>query len=870
MRAFLVTHTHWDREWYRTFQAFRARLVDAVDRVLDLCAADPGYRFLLDGQSIALEDYAAIRPGRAAELRARVAEGRIAIGPWYVQPDSLLPAGESHVRNLLEGRRAGEAFGPVSRVAYTPDSFGHPAQFPQLFAGFGLSAFVYWRGHGGEIDTLPPEYDWVAPDGTALLACHLGKGYFAAATDPRADAESAAARIAGAAKELAARTQSGAILLLNGIDHALPEPKTAAIAEAAGRLTGFAFERALVEDFVAAVEAAGAGEAELRAPGSRPRFAGELSGARVAHLLPGVWSTRTWIKLANRACEAALLGFAEPLAALAARFGAPGEAPALRLAWRTLLQNHAHDSICGCSRDAVHEAMRVRFEDARELAHETAARALGRLAGAGVERAAPWSESLALAVWNPSPHPRSGLVRFALDPHPWIIPAANPVESIHPLLLRDLAGASFTADGAPARLVPAETGRVKLLPERAGFDLEFVVRDVPAFGWKRVVLERREGPSPDEAEAVAPGSAAASLESGGVRIAVRSDGCVDLALGAARFEGLFAVEDVGDRGDSYDFDFGGPDETELVSVTVERFTHPAGVAGLRVARRLRVPRRLEPGRAARSRERAELWLETELRLAPDAQRVDVRITLDNAAEDHRLRLLFPVGRGVAHCDAATTFDVTRRGRETPDDARWVQRAVASFVQQGFVHANGLSVVAPGLPEAELVETDAGTAVALTLLRAVGHLSRHDLRSRPGPAGPGTDTPGAQCPGRLVARLGLFAGLDPAAARDAELPLFAVPAGDAPLLAAERPALELAPRALVLSAVKPAESGTGLVVRVLNPTEAPHEAALRLGFPFARAERVRLDETPAAGTLSRAGDTLRFAVPPHALVSLQID
>src|SRR5262245_1217421 len=589
MRAFLVTHTHWDREWYRTFQGFRARLVDSVDRVLELGAADPGYRFLLDGQSIALEDYAAIRPGRIAELRARIAEGRLAIGPWYVQPDSLLPAGEAHVRNLLEGRRAGEAFGPVSRVGYTPDSFGHPAQFPQLLAGFGLSAFVYWRGHGNEIDELPPEYDWVAPDGTALLACHLGKGYFAAATDPRADAESAAARVASAAKELAARTRSGAGLLLNGIDHALPEPKTAAIAAAAGEASGFAFERALLEDFVAAAAAGSTG---------RPRFAGELLGARVAHLLPGVWSTRTWIKLANRACEAALLGYAEPLAALAERHGAPDERPALRLAWRTLLQNHAHDSICGCSRDEVHEAMRARFREAGELAHETAARALGRLAGGGVERRAAWSEEIALAVWNPSPHPRGGLVRYALDPHPWLIPAANPAEAIHPLLLRDLADASFTVDGAPARLVPAAPGRVKLLPERAGFDLEFNVGEVPALGWKRIVVRKSEAPSADVVTALAPGAADAFVERGGVRIAVRADGCLDVTLGGRRFEGLFAVEDVGDRGDSYDFDFGGADETELVSVTAERFEHASGAAGLRVERRLAVPARLAAGRAA--------------------------------------------------------------------------------------------------------------------------------------------------------------------------------------------------------------------------------------------------------------------------------
>src|SRR5581483_8845778 len=129
----LVSHSHWDREWYRTFQAFRARLVDLLDRVLDLCASDPRFRFVLDGQTIVVEDYLAIRPGRRADLEAACRSGRIAIGPWYVQPDSLLPSGEAHVRNLLEGRATGAAIGGLSRVAYCPDSFGHPAQFPQLF-----------------------------------------------------------------------------------------------------------------------------------------------------------------------------------------------------------------------------------------------------------------------------------------------------------------------------------------------------------------------------------------------------------------------------------------------------------------------------------------------------------------------------------------------------------------------------------------------------------------------------------------------------------------------------------------------------------------------------------------------------------------
>src|SRR5438876_11845953 len=91
MDCLLVSHTHWDREWYRTFQAFRARLVDTVDRVLELLREDSEYTFLLDGQSIVLEDYTEIRPDRREELERAVRDGRVEIGPWYVQPDSFLP-----------------------------------------------------------------------------------------------------------------------------------------------------------------------------------------------------------------------------------------------------------------------------------------------------------------------------------------------------------------------------------------------------------------------------------------------------------------------------------------------------------------------------------------------------------------------------------------------------------------------------------------------------------------------------------------------------------------------------------------------------------------------------------------------------------
>jgi len=107
VRCLVVSHFHWDREWYRTFQAYRARLVDAVDSVLDLVAKDDGYRFVLDGQAVLIDDYLAVRPERRDALARAIADGRIAVGPWYVQPDSLLPSGESLIRNLLRGRSIG-------------------------------------------------------------------------------------------------------------------------------------------------------------------------------------------------------------------------------------------------------------------------------------------------------------------------------------------------------------------------------------------------------------------------------------------------------------------------------------------------------------------------------------------------------------------------------------------------------------------------------------------------------------------------------------------------------------------------------------------------------------------------------------------
>lgn len=845
MRCVLVSHTHWDREWYRTFQSFRARLVDAIDRVLDLVAADPGFRFLLDGQTIVLEDYLEIRPGRRAELESACRAGRIAIGPWYVQPDSLLPSGESHVRNLLEGRRVGSAFGPVSRVAYTPDSFGHPAQLPQIFAGFGLGPFVYWRGNGDEIADLPAEYLWEAPDGSAVLAHHLGEGYFAATGLPD-DPMAAALFLQELAERLAKRTRNDAVLLMNGIDHAMPEARAGVALEALAHLTGWQVERGLLEDFACGL----AREA--------PRHRGELVGGRVANLLPGVWSTRIPQKLRHRAAETALLGWAEPWAALGRLLGAPDERPALRTAWRALLPNQAHDSICGCSQDAVHEQMEARFDAAEELAGETAQRVLERLAGRGDERRTPRGESFDVAVFNPSPHPRTDVVRVSLEPDAWL-EFTGEIErrmNIHPLLGVAIRAAGFAIDGQPAHLLADGAGRrVQLFEQAPPRSVEFVAAGVPAFGWRRFRLEETAAAAPPRQDD------GREIRAGNVAVSAAADGTLSVAIGGRSWHGLLAVEDEGDRGDTYDFDAVASDPPRLASVTVERRVHPAGLAWLRVERVLEVPAGLAPDRESRSEERVPLRLVVEARVAAGVERVDLDVLLDNRARDHRLRLVFPTGATPAEARAATTYDVVARRPGPAVAHEWQHPPPRTFLHQGFVAAGGLAIGAPGLPEAEVREDG---SIAITLVRSVGWLARMDLRSRPIPAGPMLPTPGAQCLGEIAARLSLGAAEDGGAPWDAELGLRAVIGGDAPILAAGASLLSIAPREIRLAALKPADEGDAVLLRLLNPTDREIAAVVRTGFPLGAASLVRLDETPCEGAVEASAREVRLPVPAHAL------
>jgi alpha-mannosidase len=365
-RYLVVPHTHWDREWYLPFEQFRLRLGAVVDGVLDTLESDPSFAsFTLDGQAIVLEDYVELRPENEARLRALLAAGRLEVGPSYVLPDEILVGGESLVRNLLLGRRVCRRFGvEPSGAGYMPDSFGHPAQLPQILAGFGIRTLLFSRGMGDEIDDVGVIFRWRAGP-AEVIACQMLPHYdnFARLTWHH-DAEDRVRGIVERFGELVRRAGEDEIVLANGSDHLPVEPELPEILASLERTFGAAFRIGRYDEYTPPAD-------------GLPGHEGELVGSRLQNVLRGVNSARVYLKQANERAQQRLLSIETAAALRTLREDAPYPSADLRLAWRDLLRNHPHDSICGCSCDEVHRDMLVRYEQLHRTLDYVGSEALG-------------------------------------------------------------------------------------------------------------------------------------------------------------------------------------------------------------------------------------------------------------------------------------------------------------------------------------------------------------------------------------------------------------------------------------------------------------------------------------------------------------
>ena len=860
----VVTHTHWDREWYHTAEHFRQRLVSLVDELLDAPATDDA-SFLLDGQAIVLEDYLAIRPERSGEISQLLRSGGLEAGPWYVLPDELIPGGEALVRNLLIGRdivRRLRAEPPP--VLYCPDSFGHPAILPDLATGFGYPLIVLWRGLGGRRAPQSDLLRWSGAAGGSAVVYHLPPAGYEFGSSLPGDPSNARARWNQIEEVLASRSATGTALLLNGADHHAKQRELDAALDALREAAAPVRIRRASLSTAARALLVSAENVDL------PRIAGELRDSYgYTWTLQGTLGTRAAQKRVNALAERTLVRDVEPWIALSADGGDDAARALLDNAWRTLLQAHPHDTLCGTSIDAVALAFDARLSAVEVESHALRAAALDGMLGHDAEsaRAASVAWRPAVVVRNRVARPRSGVAELTLQASIASIAVgpgsaerqgvrAEPgLWSVYQVPLQILSQHERVALTESARAYPRadlvlEASALGWLDSMGGYDVRTIahVPGVPPAVPNRVVAT-------DDA-----------LDNGLVRIEVDVDGKVtfiDLETGA-RIEGLLAIERERDVGDLY--------------TTAVRGAMPVG-RSKRLGLVHRGPLRGTIAVAMDIADAADAIGAMRVTLDLDANARFVRISIqgDNRVCDQRTRLRVCTGLAAAATLADAPFHPVLREPVAiePADAvmehvvptaplhRWVARLGADLT--GVLFSDGLAEY----------ESTADGALRVTLVRAVGELSRHDLPERPGHAGWPSPTPAAQCIGPYVARFALaLLGPDSADVRDeierladdVLLPLTGA-TQRSNLLAPQRAAgLELQGDGLAFSAAMPARRSGWIALRCVNRRDTPVRGVWTLSTPVHEAMIARLDET-ALEPAHTAGNTITFTAASRAIVTI---
>ncbi|SDO39404.1 mannosylglycerate hydrolase [Paenibacillus sp. yr247] len=756
-RVFIYHHTHWDREWWATMQDFRIRLVELIDELLDTLDNDPEFRcFLLDGQTIVLKDYLEIRPENQDRLLRFIHENRIQCGPWYILPDEFLVSGEAHVRNLMLGNRMSEKLGyPNLDVGYIPDTFGHISQMPQILQGFGIDNAMVWRGLGGASTEFKQEFLWEAPDGTQVITYWFPDGYymvdFLHFDNPLKTYDETYGRVRKSLERWAPRATTDCLLMPYGGDHRLIDTRLPRLMKQVGEdLKEIAeLHWGTTKDFI---------EAARGQNHSLDVIKGELRhfGADLPHVLPGVLSARLYLKRHNFIGQLALERYAEPFSALAWLSGRKYESTLLWTAWELLVQNHPHDSICGCSIDEVHREMLPRFAQSKQIADILTEKSIQHINNR-INTSDLAEDALAIVIHNSLSWTRSDTASVWVDRklmiHPRTYVLEDPEGQEVPFQVKDVSGMKPMTD------------------KHFYTEVSFPAADLPGLGYKTYSLRKRETASDPKQvyfNALQPSAKIKGSElitdlqigpntlentflrvevnprNGTLRITDKRSGHI--------YEGLGAFESGGDAGDTYNYAVPLIDQvlrTTDTSVKVHVSAAETGYARvtLQVDIDWSLPKKIRSDRLSRESAYTDYRITNYVTLAARSDRVDVRTVWNNQAEDHRLRVLFPLGEKFEISHAEGHFDVVERNAAILDAGNgWPETYVPQKPQQGFVSVisgdKGMTMANKGLTEYDMLDDEQGT-VAITLLRAVGWLSREDTLIRIGGAGPETPVPNAQ-------------------------------------------------------------------------------------------------------------------------------
>lgn len=761
----VISNTHWDREWRFPFQRNRQMLVDMIDNVLNILESEPEYRaFHLDSQSIVLYDYLQIKPDKKDLIIKLVKANRLSIGPWYILPEEFQVGGENLIRNLLLGHKVCKEHGGVSKIGYSPFSWGQISQLPQIYNEFGIDVIMFYRGVNS-LDSKHAEFIWEGADGTKTLtsrfstlprynfyfyiyrpivhnegfsdveykwsrggvAFHFSDSkqynddYFIPAPSDSYHKENVKKQVEAIITDQADDFTTAHVIWMEGHDSSGPNIKTVKIIrDIKETFPGMDVRHSTLEEYSKLLK-------ENVNISKLPLVKGERRSAqydrRSGNMYGYTTSARMFLKQINFDAERWVQYYAEPFNSAAGLLGYDNKDEYLNIAWNNLIQNSAHDSIGGCSLDDIHEDMINRYKHTIEIAKGVFERASKHIAVNLNLKNFNFAKSndenykpVFITAVNPNQYRRSEIIKAFID-----IPDEYDEGAIK---LYDENGIE-----APVQLINSYKVEpvVEQMIDRPMFfkmnryECYIFINDVPKFGYKSFEAMPTKKFANSKNFMCKLRKETARLENDFLKVKINKNGTLNITdkVTGKSFNNIGYFFDEGEAGHAWTQESVKPILTSLkTSTDIIPNENGALSASVLIKHKMRMPLNLEE-RKKKKGKTSKLIIELTVSLTKTSRRVEFNVCVKNNAESHRLRMMFPTRTRAVSSFGEGQFDVVERHIKHINAKDWIEQPMYDYPLHQFVDVSddrfGVAILVDGLKEYEVIE-DKERTIAITLLR----------------------------------------------------------------------------------------------------------------------------------------------------------
>jgi mannosylglycerate hydrolase len=724
----IIMHTHWDREWYFSKDETKVLLRNHMENVFDFLQTHPECIYVLDGQSVMIDDYLELQPEAEGRMQHFVETRQLRVGPWYTQTDLLLVAGESVIRNLYYGIRRAKDLGDPMLVGYAPDTFGHASQMPQIYRMFDINSTVFWRGFS-ELKASKSDFIWEGLDGSRIIGINLATGY-QGAKYLESDDKGLRVRMEKIMSVLDQYSAGEGRLIMNGHDQMPIQENIMEIVSKMRKM--YPSDEVKVSDFESYIASLDEKSLEV--------VSGELTHSKHSRIHRTIGSTRMDIKLLNSEIEHKIFNVLEPLASILHDSGMLYPHAVIEKILKILFEVHAHDSIGGCNTDAVNQDIKSRLITAKELVDTQIELYLRLLAMADRD------ESKTIVVANLLPEKRKEErveVELQTRTANFRLFDEEGKEVDYVLVKQTIEDAGKIDRQVAARLLDIRVYISKIV---------FVMDEIEGLEVKYLKFEEAES----EQKFIKSDVQDSSIENERYKISVLDHQftLTDKQNGES-IENFIFLENGGDAGDSYDYS---PPLQDRIITSFQTGKVKTEVRSGESMQELDFEITMKTSASMEERLKGinsqSVQFLGSIRLFKGDAGIYCKLSTVNQSVDTRYRLAFKTNRksdnvlvdGYLSAQIKPTYLTAELS--VWDKEGWVEKPISVETCQSYVmieedHKRA-AIFTQGLKEYEVIDD----CIFLTLYRSFSHLGKRNLVNRPGrPSGIEVETPGNQLLGQ---------------------------------------------------------------------------------------------------------------------------